>query len=218
MIYATPRGKKIIDRMMASTYEFKISGDYSGSGGKGFNNLTNNIKYSQVGVGASPSYVVLAHELGHENDWLNYIKSNKKEDWVWNNWQEYKRQGHRSSESTAMLFENYIYLIYGGSYYNQRITHPKVDGLVITDLSKASHPIHGLQIEPNSVSIQFQNHEDQNGQPIFSELLIQYQKGNGSLYENYIDIIGKGYHKSNEKKIDLKSKNSQQVGSKTIRA
>jgi hypothetical protein len=185
--------------MMASTYEFKISGDYSGSGGKGFNNLTNNIKYSQVGVGASPSYVVLAHELGHENDWLNYIKSNKKEDWVWNNWQEYKRQGHRSSESTAMLFENYIYLIYGGSYYNQRITHPKVDGLVITDLSKASHPIHGLQIEPNSVSI-------------------QYQKGNGSLYENYIDIIGKGYHKSNEKKIDLKSKNSQQVGSKTIRA
>jgi hypothetical protein len=202
---------------MNSTYEFKISGNYSGSGNQGFNNLTANITYSQTGVAHHPSYIVLAHELGHANDWLNYMKSNKKKDWTLKNYNEYRLQGTRNSESTAMQFENYIYLIYGGSYFLQRMNYPTL-GTIFRNYENASLPTNGLTINKNSVTVEFKNHENNKGQLIFQEALIQYQKGDGLFYEKYMNIQGGGFHNFKEKRIKKPSKKKDKVTTKTYKA
>jgi hypothetical protein len=108
-IYATRRGRRIIDRLAASSTVYRIDGSANSIkgtwiSGTRYNKVTNNLTYTQnttnVDGVSTPSYVILGHELFHAFQ----DETNAK---------RHSTTTPKKYEQDAMKFENYMRDVYG---------------------------------------------------------------------------------------------------------
>ncbi len=149
-IYATRRGRAIIDRLAASEEIYTIDGSANSINGSLFwgtryNNLTENLTYTQnmtsVDDVISVSFVILSHELFHAYQDDTKAKSN------------YPKQ----KEADAMMFENYMRDVYGlGKHRTKHGGSIHLTGVTALDSN-------GERVDASSVkisAIMFGQHDD----------------------------------------------------------
>ena len=167
-IYATRRGRKIINKLASSSTVYRIDGSANsikGSliSGTRYNRLTNKLKYTQKTAHtdnvSTPSYVILGHEIYHAlQDEVNaprHLTTNPKK-----------------YEQDAMRFENYLRDVYGLGAH--RTKHGGVPHLKnVTALSSI-----GERIDASSVNVSkmFSGRLDDGSDDI--------QKGNSAARDN----------------------------------
>lgn len=190
-IYATKRGRAIIDALAASNTTYRIDGSTNSIWGGYFwgtryNRGTNNLIYSQnfhqVDRGAvTYSYITLAHELYHAYQDENNIEYN----------------ADSRVETEAVKFENYIRDVMGGSSIEHRTSHSgipvtgetafpsygeRVDPATIKVQSYAFGDIYGTDREEGEGDVKRDNTRAQKNTMIFFRHVLQYMTENGIQY------------------------------------